>query len=88
MNITVNRKFLKDLAKLPADRRQKIERLVFEEIEQITSIEETKGLKKLQGYQTYYRVRFGDYRVGIRFEDDELVFERVLHRKDIYQYFP
>ena len=88
MNITVNRKFLKDLTKLPADRRQKIERFVFEEIEQIMSIEEIRGLKKLQGYQTYYRVRFGDYRVGIRFEDDELVFERVLHRKDIYQYFP
>ncbi len=88
MNITVNRKFLKDLAKLPADQQQKIEQLVFVESERITLIEEIKGIKKLQGYQIYYRIRFGDYRVGIRHEDEAMVFERVLHRKDIYRYFP
>lgn len=88
MTVTVNQKFIKDLAKLPTNYRQKIEQFVFEESERFESIEEIKGLKKLQGYQTYYRRRFGDYRVGIRFEDDELVFERVLHRKDIYRYFP
>lgn len=87
MNVEVNRKFLKDLAKLPARERQKIERFVFEESQLINFVEEV-GFRKLQGYSNFYRVRFGDYRVGVRYESETLVFERVLHRKDIYRYFP
>ena len=46
------------------------------------------NLGKLKGYRNYYKIRFGDYRVGLRYEDDTLIFERVLHRKDIYKYYP
>lgn len=44
--------------------------------------------EKLKGYQTYYRIRFGNYRVGVGYEEDVLTFQRVLHRKEIYRYFP
>lgn len=84
----VNKAFLKDLAKLPISERQKIEVFVFKESEKIESIEAAGMFQKLKGYQTYYRARFGDYRVGVRYEDDVLIFERVLHRKEIYRYFP
>jgi mRNA interferase RelE/StbE len=86
--VKVNKKFLKDLAKLPLNDRQKIESFVFEESEKIESLESTGGFEKLKGYQTYYRVRFGNYRVGVRYENEILIFERVLHRKEIYRYFP
>ena len=46
------------------------------------------NLKKLKGESSYYRVRFGDYRIGIKIEDDLVIFIRALHRKDIYRYFP
>ncbi len=88
MTIQVNRKFLKDLAKLPASDRQKIETFVFEESEKIDSIEMAGIFEKLKGYQIYYRIRFGNYRVGVSYEDEVLIFQRVLHRKDIYRYFP
>ncbi|MDF9795043.1 mRNA-degrading endonuclease RelE of RelBE toxin-antitoxin system [Catalinimonas alkaloidigena] len=39
MTIRVNKKFLKDLAKIPANERQKIEVFVFEESEKIKSLE-------------------------------------------------
>lgn len=45
-------------------------------------------IEKLRGYQNFHKVRFGNYRLGIRLEGEILILERVLHRKDIYRYFP
>ena len=44
--------------------------------------------KKLGGVGKYYRLRVGDYRIGLILESDTAIFVRVLHRKDIYRYFP
>ncbi len=40
------------------------------------------------GYKKYYKIRFGDYRVGLKKENDTIVIETVKHRKEIYKYFP
>lgn len=88
MKVLVNKRFLKDLSILPAGNRSKIEDFVFNTSEKIDSIESAGVFEKLKGYHIYYRVRFGDYRVGVRYENETLVFERVLHRKDIYKFFP
>lgn len=42
--------------------------------------------QKLAGYQTYYKIRVGDYRVGVHIDADvqQIEFQRVLHRRDIY----
>ncbi|WP_417909752.1 type II toxin-antitoxin system RelE family toxin [Candidatus Electronema sp. PJ] len=45
-------------------------------------------MKKLKGYDTFYRVRIGDYRIGLKLAEDGLIFVRCLHRKEIYRYFP
>lgn len=42
----------------------------------------------MRGYSGYFKVRFGSYRVGFRLEGAIVVFERALHRKDIYRRFP
>ena len=43
----------------------------------------------MQGFQTFYRVRLGDYRVGVELqEDNSILFILVAHRKEIYKYFP
>lgn len=47
-----------------------------------------RSLKKLQGYESYYRIRLGDYRIGVEISDDQVIFVRFLHRRDIYRYFP
>ena len=46
------------------------------------------NLKKLKGAGGYFRLRLGDYRVGIALEQETVVFVRFLNRKDIYKYFP
>ena len=88
MEIKIQKKFLKELAKIPKKERQKIEDFVFEESAAMNSLEEAGIFEKMKGYRYYYKARFGSYRVGVRYEDNILIFERVLHRKEIYRYFP
>lgn len=61
---------------------------VIESVEKADSLDEIHNLKKLKGGGTYFRLRVGDYRVGIVRENDRVTFVRVLNRKDIYKYFP
>lgn len=42
----------------------------------------------MKGYIGFYKIRFGDYRIGLKVEGDVVILERTLHRKDIYRYFP
>jgi mRNA interferase RelE/StbE len=88
MNIQVNRVFLKELAKLPVKERLKVEKLLFEEVENYKSLAQILNFKKLKGYRNFYKIRFGDYRAGLKFENNTLYFERILHRKDIYKFYP
>lgn len=88
MVVQYNKKFLKDLSSLPKKDREKIENFVFEEVNQYTSSAEINKLEKLSGYHYYYKIRFGNYRLGVKLEEETLTFERVLHRKEIYKLFP
>jgi mRNA interferase RelE/StbE len=47
-------------------------------------------VEKLRGYQSFYKLRFGDYRLGIHLDTaSHLVeFQRVLHRREIYRKLP
>jgi mRNA interferase RelE/StbE len=88
LQILINKTFLKELAKLPTSERQKIEKLVFNDITRLNTLDDIPGIKKLKGYHHYYRIRFGNYRAGIKIQNNRLVFERLLHRKDIYKFYP
>ena len=88
MKTLYSKKFLKDLSKIPKNQRATIEVFVFEILVKCSSITESGNIEKLRGYQKYYKIRFGNYRVGLKLEGETLVLERVLHRKDIYRYFP
>ena len=63
-------------------------RAVIEDVEQAQSLSQISNLKKLKGHANYYRIRIGDYRVGIMIAEDTVIFVRFLNRKDIYKYFP
>ena len=88
MEIRVNKTFLRELAKIPASQRKKIEQFVFNDAAAFQRQENIPNLRKLKGYKNFYRIRFGNYRAGIRIENDILIFERLLHRKDIYKFYP
>jgi len=88
MKVHFNKTFLKELSAIPSKSRVRIEKLVFEDIQEYRNISQIPSIKKLAGYSAYYRIRIGDYRIGIKLAGDDLIFERVLHRKEIYKRFP
>ena len=88
MNVRFKRRFLKELAKVPASPRKEVETFVFEKLPAAKTLSELENLEAMKGYHGFYKVRFGDWRLGLRFEKDTLSVERILHRKEIYRYFP
>lgn len=80
--------FAKDLKQIrDGDLRQRI-RQTLEAIEHASSPAEIPHLRKLHGKAGFYRIRLGDYRIGVSIEGDEILFMRILNRKDIYRNFP
>jgi mRNA interferase RelE/StbE len=67
--------------------RQRIEAVIME-VEAANSLAELRNIKAIQGSPNFYRLKVGDYRLGIYLQDDIVAFVRVLHRKEIYRYFP
>ncbi len=64
-----------------------------DEVSQADQPADITNLKKLKGYQTAYRVRVGNYRIGVFIEPDasgqlSVTFSAFSHRKDIYKKFP
>jgi len=88
LKVEYHKRFLKELSRIPSHTRSKIERFAFEELPNAISIHDTQKIEQMKGYPTYYKVRFGEYRVGLKLKDDLIIFERALHRRDIYRYFP
>ncbi|MGB0564785.1 MAG: type II toxin-antitoxin system RelE family toxin [Spirulinaceae cyanobacterium] len=89
MNVEYRKLFLKDLKKL---KKQPIYsvlyELVFTTLPQAKSIQALPNVKALVGAPNRYRIRVGNYRVGIEINGDNVEVMRVLHRREFYRYFP
>ena len=88
MNVQYRKKFLKQLSRIPPEIRLKIEKFVFEELPGKSSISKSGKIEKLSGYKHFFKVRFGMYRLGIESKNKILILRTVMHRREIYKYFP
>ena len=88
MKIKYRKRFLKELSKIPSKTRMRMENFVFEELPKAHSIAELRKVERLKGYALYHKIRFGAYRIGLKLENETVILERALHRKDIYRFFP
>ncbi|MEH1968702.1 MULTISPECIES: type II toxin-antitoxin system RelE family toxin [unclassified Nostoc] len=88
MNIEFRKSFEKDLNNIRDEALLKKIKAVIEEVENAENLANITNIKKLQADGNYYRIRIGDYRVGIAVSESVVIFVRVLHRKDVYRYFP
>lgn len=57
-------------------------------VELSDNIKQINDLKKLKGHKSFYRIKLGDYRIGVKIDSEVVVFVTVAHRKDIYNLFP
>jgi len=88
MKFEIKKSFLKDLKKLNDKRLAEEVKNLFDIIEKAENLQKISNVKKLKGFEEFYRIRIGKYRVGIRYNNNEVTFIRILPRKDIYKFFP
>ena len=88
MEVKIKKKFLKELSKLPIEYADTIEVFVFDKLPTYNNLNEIGKVEKMTGYKNYFKIRSGDYRVGIKKENDIIIVEIVKHRREIYKYFP
>lgn len=88
MKVEFKKSFTKDLKKVKDQELFQQAKVAIEEIEQAPNLQVVNNLKQLKGGGGYFRVRIGDYRIGLKLEGDTIIFVRFLHRKEIYRYFP
>ena len=81
--------FLKDLKTLKSTPcYNKIKSFCFTELPSLASIGDIKNIKKIEGHTNFFRVRIGEYRIGLFLKGNKIQLLRVLHRKEIYRFFP
>lgn len=88
MKFRIEKSFDKDVDSISDKNVLKKLRTFVAAIEGAESIREIPHLKKIEGFSSFYRVKIGDYRLGLEISRREAVLVRFLHRKDIYRYFP
>lgn len=88
MKVLFEKKFLKDVKTIDSKKIKLEAKKIIVEIENAKNIKEIDGLIKLKGYKHSYRIRIKDYRIGLYIKNNTVEFVRLVHRKDIYRFFP
>lgn len=89
MIIEFDKSFEKCIAKLKdKEVKDRLIQIIYS-FDEAKSIHDIKNIKKIVGFKSYYRIRIGDYRLGIELVAENTVrFIIMAHRKEIYRKFP
>ena len=89
MEVSYRKLFLKDLKRLKKQYIYKqIYDLAFKDLPKAKDLRDITGAKPMRSPLKRYRIRIGDYRVGIEVNGKNIEVLRALHRREFYQYFP
>ncbi len=88
MNVLIDKSFAEDIKKIKDKNVLNQLAVIIEITSKADKIDSIKNIKKLKAANNFYRIRMGDYRIGLIYNEQNLIFVRFLHRKDIYKKFP
>lgn len=88
MKIEFRKSFIKDLKGVSDKAFLKKVSLEIETVEKARTLNDLSNCKKLRGASSYFRLKIGDYRLGFALDGETVIFVRLLHRKDVYKFFP
>jgi len=88
MKVAFSKDFKKQLASVRDKRLATAVSKVIRQVKNAESLTDIIGIKKLKGHSSAYRIRTGNYRIGIFINSSEVFFVHLDHRKDIYSKFP
>lgn len=88
MKVDVQKSFEKDVAKIQNKKLAANLFALIDRLEKCTTLSEIKHVKKMAAKGNYFRIRVGNYRLGLKVESESLILLRFMNRKEIYRYFP
>jgi mRNA interferase RelE/StbE len=88
MKVIFKERFVKDLKKITDKSLKRSIEDIIKKTKLANNIHDLSNVKKIKGHEAAYRIRIGDYRIGIFLFEDTIIFAAFLHRKDIYKSFP
>lgn len=77
MKIEIRDSILKDIKKISKKEKHKLLK-IYEAFTNAQNLADIQGIKKLKGYENFYRFRIRDYRLGFVIKDDKVIFLRYL----------
>ena len=88
MKVAYRKSFARDLRKIRDEKTLQRICLALEQVKAASSLQEIAHLSKISGTSGFYRIRIGDYRLGIAVDGDEVEFVRCMNQREIYRHFP
>ena len=88
MKVEFDKSFYKGLTKIKDITILENVKKIILQVENSPNIQHIANIKKLVGYKSFYRIRFGDYRIGLELKEDTIWFIIIENRKNIYKIFP
>ena len=88
MRLAFRKSFERDLKRISDPVVLRRVRQSIEKVEAADDMSRVRGARRLSGSGSFYRIRIGEYRIGLAVEASDVEFVRVLHRRDVYRYFP
>ncbi len=88
MKVDFRESFARDLRAIPDTALRARVKTIIEAVEQAERLDQIANLRRLHAGGHYYRIRVGDYRIGLSVTEGVVTFVRFLHRRDIYRRFP
>ncbi len=68
--------------------KKKVEKAIFQ-VEASPAIGFVTNIRKMKGFKNCFRIRIGNYRIGLELENSDTVrFLIIAHRKEVYKIFP
>jgi len=86
MKTAFRKSFARDLKRIKNQEIRDRVRTAVNQVETATDLQGIGDLKKLGGAEGFYRIRIGDYRIGICLEGETVEFMRCLPRRDLYRF--
>ena len=88
MEIIYLKSFYNDIKKIKDQNlKQRLKNLILK-IEAAEHPDEIPNILKMKGYTSAYRIRLGDYRLGVFIDEEKIELVRFVKRNDIYKLFP
>ena len=89
MQVRFDAGFNRDLRRIrnDANLRRRVERAIAG-IESAPTLSQISGIRRMNVSCRFYRIRIGDYRLGLEVEGDIVILLSFGHRKDVYRRFP